>query len=118
MRPSREDIVITGMSCRFAETPNLAAFWRNVMQRRALFTPLDEPPASESTLFDRPYPVAAAQLGDLYACTPADQYFPRTVNAGENQDVFFTVQLAIDALRDSGSTIRSACAAIARAVPG
>ncbi len=110
MRSPREDIVITGMSCRFAETPNLAALWRNVMQRRALFTPLDEPPTGDSppsTLFDRPYPAAVAQLGDLYACTPADQYFPRTINAGENQDVFFTVQLAIDALRDSGSTISS-----------
>ncbi|NLC83127.1 MAG: hypothetical protein GX748_18280, partial [Lentisphaerae bacterium] len=39
MRSSREDIVITGMSCRFAEAPNLAAFWRNVMKRRTLFTP-------------------------------------------------------------------------------
>ncbi|MFA7052581.1 MAG: beta-ketoacyl synthase N-terminal-like domain-containing protein, partial [Kiritimatiellia bacterium] len=110
MRSSREDIVITGMSCRFAEAPNLAAFWRNVMKRRTLFTPLGDLPAGESPptpLFDRPYPTTAAQLGDLYACTPADQYFPRTINAGENQDVFFTVQLAIDALRDSGSTINN-----------
>jgi acyl transferase domain-containing protein len=112
MRPSREDIVITGMSCRFAESPNLAAFWSNVMRRRTLFTPFGTPPANEAahppaTLFDRPYPAACAQLGDLYACTPADQYFPRTINAGENQDLFFTVQLAIDALRDSGSTINN-----------
>ncbi len=110
---SREDIVITGMACRFAESPNLAAFWRNVMQHKSHFTPLNgnaaspNGAASRKDLFDRPLPLSAGQLGDLYACTPADQYFPRKMNAGENQDVFFTVQLAIDALRDSGSTINN-----------
>ncbi len=110
---SREDIVITGMACRFAESPNLAAFWRNVMQRKALFSFMNGTAASGTTamprknLFDRPYPTAGGLLGDLYACNPADQYFPRKMNAGENQDVFFAVQLAIDALRDSGSTINS-----------
>ena len=111
-RTSREDIVITGMSCRFAESPNLAAFWRNVMRRQSLFKPLGDAAPGETatpraTLFDRPYPTVGGQLSDLYACTPADQYFPRKMNAGENQDVFFTVQLAIDALRDSGNTINS-----------
>ena len=112
-RTSREDIVITGMACRFAASPNLAAFWRNIMQRRALFTPLADPAAlgdrglPRKNIFDRPYPSYAGLLGDLYACNPADQYFPRKLNAGENQDVFFAVQLAIDALRDSGSSVNS-----------
>jgi acyl transferase domain-containing protein len=107
MRSSREDIVITGMSCRFADSPNLAAFWRNVMQRRELFTPPPEPAPPPVSVFDRPCPSVWAQLGDLYSCNPADQYFPRKINAGENQDIFFTVQLAIDALRDSGNTINN-----------
>jgi len=112
-RTSREDIVITGMACRFAESPNIAAFWRNIMQRRTLFSALADsaPQGDRATLrkniFDRPYPAYAGQLNDLYACNPADQYFPRKLNAGENQDVFFAVQLAIDALRDSGSSINS-----------
>ena len=111
-RTSREDIVITGMACRFAESPNLAAFWRNVMQRKAVFTPLNGADPSEAAvprknLFDRPYPSSAAQLGDLYACVPTEQHFPRKINAGENHDVFFTVQLVLDALRDSGSSISS-----------
>ena len=111
-RTSREDIVITGMSCRFAESPNLAAFWRNIMQRKTLFTPLNgtaqgDGATPRKNLFDRPCPTHGGLLNDLYACNPADQYFPRKLNAGENQDVFFAVQLAIDALRDSGSSINS-----------
>jgi acyl transferase domain-containing protein len=110
-RTSREDIVITGMACRFAESPNHAAFWRNIMQRRALFSALDSDASVDTsprkTVFDRPYPCHAGLLNDLYACNPADQYFPRKLNQGENQDVFFAVQLAIDALRDSGSSINS-----------
>lgn len=112
-RTSREDIVITGMACRFAESPNLPAFWRNIMQRRALFSALSEPERpgghalARKNIFDRPYPAYAGLLNDLYACNPSDQYFPRKMNAGENQDVFFAVQLAIDALRDSGSSINS-----------
>ncbi|MDD4102048.1 MAG: polyketide synthase [Kiritimatiellae bacterium] len=105
-RKSREDIVITGVACRFAESANPAAFWQNIMQRRSLFTPLQETLQNESgsprkNIFDRPFPVAGAFLGDLYACNPIDQSFPGKMNAGENPDVFFCAQLAIDALRDS-----------------
>ena len=85
------------------------------MQRRALFSAISAPSAPadrqrsalRKNIFDRPYPAYAAQLNDLYACNPADQYFPRKMNEGENQDVFFCVQLAIDALRDSGSSVSS-----------
>ena len=111
-RTSREDIVITGMSCRFAESPNIAAFWRNIMQRKTLFSPLNATmqgtgATSRKNLFDRPNPAYGGLLNELYACNPADQYFPRKLTAGENQDVFFAVQLAIDALRDSVSSINS-----------
>ncbi|MEI7901594.1 MAG: polyketide synthase [bacterium] len=111
-RTSREDIVITGMACRFAESPDLATFWRNVMQRKTLFSSLNgtaqgDVATSRKNLFDRPSPAYGGLLNDLYACNPADQYFPRKLTAGENQDVFFTVQLVIDALRDSGSSINS-----------
>lgn len=112
-RTSREDIVITGMAGRFAESPNLASFWRNIMQRRALFSALADPSLPRDRtpprkpIFDRPYPAYASLLNEVYACNPSDQYFPRKLNAGENQDVFFAVQLAIDALRDSGSSINN-----------
>ncbi|MCL1919857.1 MAG: polyketide synthase [Kiritimatiellaeota bacterium] len=107
---SREDIVITGMSCRFAQSPDPAAFWRNILQRRALFTPLAQeekaaPGRPRPNVFDRPFPTHAAQLHDLYAYDPNAQRFPRAMSPGENPDVFFMVQLVIDALRDSGCSI-------------
>ena len=111
-RKSREDIVITGIACRFAESANPAAFWQNVMRRRALFTPLQDSLQEDysiprKNIFDRPFPAAGSSLGSLYACNPAEQSFPGKMNAGENQDVFFCVQLAINALRDSGISVRS-----------
>ncbi|MCL2105377.1 MAG: polyketide synthase [Kiritimatiellaeota bacterium] len=117
--------MITGVSCRFAESPDTGAFWRTIMQRRAMFTPLalgggegkvrqsSENLADKSvcgavtTLFDLPFPTHSAQLHDLYAYDPSDQHIQRAMTAGENQDVFFIVQLTIDALRDSGYTVSS-----------
>ena len=113
-RTSREDIVVTGVSCRFAESPDPAAFWRNILQRRALFTPLGQEGKAAAAaererpgVFDRPFPSHAAQLNDLYAYDAGDQHLQRSVTTGENQDVFFMVQLVIDALRDNGYTIGS-----------
>ena len=110
-KPPQDDIVITGISCRFAKSPTPGILWRNILERRALFTPLESEEtaraASKNTVFDRPYPSHGALLNELYACNPSDQYFPRKINPGENQDVFFAVQLAIDALRDSGTSISS-----------
>ena len=107
MSASREDIVITGVSCCFAESADAAAFWRNILQRRALFTPLAQGGEAQArpNIFDRTFPSVSAQLNDLYAYDPDDQYFQRDVTSGENQDVFFMVQLVIDALRDSGCTV-------------
>jgi len=72
-----------------------------------LFTPLapEEQERGRPNIFDRPFPTHAAQLHDLYAYDADDQHFQRAVTTGENQDVFFMVQLVIDALRDSGCTV-------------
>jgi len=110
-RTPDDDIVITGLSCRFAGSASPAALWKNILQRQSLFSPFKTETngriISRKTVFDRPYPVCGATLNDLYACNPSDQYFPRKINPGENQDVFFAVQMAIDALRDSGTSISS-----------
>ena len=61
-----------------------------------------ELPAGQTTAFGRPYPVRLGQLGKLYSCVPSMQNFPRQVNLGENQDLYFATQLAFDALFDAG----------------
>ena len=97
-------IAIVGMSCRFAGCPNAVAFWEAIRNRRNLLTPLGpeaELPIGQRNVFNRPYPARIGQLGDLYACVPSMQNFPRQVNAGENQDLYFATQLAFDALVDA-----------------
>lgn len=97
-------IAIVGMSCRFAGCANTAAFWDVVMQQKSMLTlpgPDVELPFGQHNVFDRVFPMRLAQLGELYSCVPAMQNFPRQVNAGENQDLYFATQLAFDALADA-----------------
>ena len=92
------------MSCRFAGCATPGALWSAVMARRSMLTVPGEDtemPPTRRKVFDRPYPVRIGQLGRLYACVPAMQNFPRQVNAGENQDLYFATQLAFDALADA-----------------
>ena len=75
------------------------------MARRCCLSPLGpdaEIPLGAHNVFKRPYPVRMGQLGSLFACVPSMQNFPRQVNAGENQDLYFATQLAFDALADAG----------------
>ena len=109
-RESRDTVAIVGLSCRFAGAPNPSAFWRNIMDGRSALTPLSREaalPFGAHPLFGRTYPSVGGQLGKLYACIPAQQTFPRQMNKGENQDLYFAVQLAFDALADAGSRIHS-----------
>ncbi|MBR2713671.1 MAG: hypothetical protein IKB76_02715 [Kiritimatiellae bacterium] len=97
-------IAIVGMSCRFAGCPNAVAFWDAIRNRRNLLTPPSpesELPIGQRSVFGRPYPACIGQLGGLYSCVPSMQNFPRQVNAGENQDLYFATQLAFDALLDA-----------------
>ena len=92
------------MSCRFAGTPDAASLWRNVMTKRSAIAPLPPELArapGDPGLFGRPYPHAAGCLGPLYSCVPSALSFPRQINAGENQDLYFAAQLALDALADA-----------------
>ena len=97
-------IAIVGMSCRFAGVNSPAALWDVVMSRRNMLTVPGleaELPIGQRNVFNRQYPTHVGQLGDLYACVPSMQNFPRQVNAGENQDLYFATQLAFDALADA-----------------
>ena len=102
---SREDIVIIGISCRFAEAGDPRSFWQRILSGQSAFVPFageQEESVPGKPVFDRTFPDFAARLGELYACSASDQYFPREMNAGENHDLFFAVQLVCDALRDGG----------------
>ena len=71
------------MSCRFAGCPNAVAFWEAIRAQRNLLTPPGpeaELPIGQRNVFNRPYPARIGQLGDLYACVPSMQNFPRQVN--------------------------------------
>ena len=97
-------VAIVGMSCRFAGVNSPSALWNVVMARRNMLTlpgPEAELPMGQRSLFGRQYPTHIGQLGDLYSCVPSMQNFPRQVNAGENQDLYFATQLAFDALADA-----------------
>ena len=99
-----QSVAIVGMSCRFAGVNSPTAFWDVVMSRRNMLTvpgPEAELPIGQGNVFNRQYPTRIGQLGELYACVPAMQNFPRQVNAGENQDLYFATQLAFDALADA-----------------
>ena len=104
MKDMDDSVAIVGISCRFAGCPTPAAFWNVIRNRRIMLTPPGpgaELPIGQRNIFDRPYPARLGQLGDLYACVPSMQNFPRQVNAGENQDLYFATQLAFDALADA-----------------
>jgi len=93
------------MSCRFAGAGDLRTYWRNIISRHASLSPLSADtalPIGTKNVFDAPYPSVGGQLGDLYSCRPFEQTFPRQINAGENQDLYFITQLAFDALSDAG----------------
>jgi len=97
-------IAIVGMSCRFAGVNTPSALWDVVMSRRSMLTPPGpdvEIPLGQKNIFNRQYPTGIGQLGDLYSCVPSMQNFPRQVNSGENQDLYFATQLAFDALIDA-----------------
>ncbi len=97
-------IAVVGISCRFAGCATPTALWDAVMARRSLLTlpgKETEIPLGQKSIFARAYPTRLGQLGPLYSCVPAMQNFPRQVNAGENQDLYFATQLAFDALSDA-----------------
>ena len=103
-------IAIVGIGCRFAGCASLKAYWDVIMEQRSMFSVPGsdaEIPFGQSNLFARPYPVRLGQLGELYACVPSMQNFPRQVNAGENQDLYFATQLAFDALVDASIRLHS-----------
>ena len=85
-------IAIVGMSCRFAGCANPLALWDAVIAGKSMLSVPGadtEIPHGAKRLFDKPYPTRIGQLGELFSCVQAMQNFPRQINAGENQDLYF-----------------------------
>ena len=99
-----QPIAIVGMSCRFAGCATPSMLWEVIMQRRIMLSrpgPEVAMPIGRRGIFGARYPEWIGQLGPLFACVPSEQNFPRQVNVGENQDLYFATQLAFDALMDA-----------------
>lgn len=94
MKPSRtaplqEEVAIIGASCRFADVPNLTAFWRRIVQGTP--TPADQPLA----------------LGSLYACSAEIPFFRDASWLKDDPCACFVLQLITDALRDANIPINN-----------
>ena len=104
-------IAIVGVSCRFAGAAHPGELWRMIMHQVSGIVPFGDDlalPKGGKNLFDSPYPAYGALLGKLYAFLPREQDVQNELSLGENQDRYFAVQLAFDALDDASIRFRSA----------
>ncbi|MGN1359496.1 MAG: beta-ketoacyl synthase N-terminal-like domain-containing protein [Kiritimatiellia bacterium] len=82
--PSSDDIALIGAACRFAETPDLATFWRRIVQGTTI--PAD----------------TAQTLGALYTCDADAPFVREPPVPGEDHAACFLLQLIGEALADAG----------------
>ena len=105
----REDIAIVGMSCLFAGSPDLDAYWKNIVSKADC---ISDPPADEwdpsmfydpaSKANDRIYCKRGGYIGDLANFRPFDfGVMPITVEGGE-PDQWLALRVAHEALADAG----------------
>lgn len=104
---SLEQIAITGLSAKFAGASGVRSFWKNILYKRQLFSPLS---LSESAYNDvegggifsgSTLPKYGAFLGENYGCLGDQIQLPDDLNAGDNTDFYFISQLIHDALVDA-----------------
>ena len=104
-----DDIVITGLACRFAETADPVAMWRNIISGKSFFTRsrADDFESDGVLPFGNRPPAYCARLDRLYSYSSDETAFSPERKPGENGDVFFALQMAVDALCDSNLDIRN-----------
>lgn len=104
-----DDIVITGLACRFAETANPVALWRNIFSGKSLFTRerAFDFGKEENRPFAKQTPSYAARLDRFYSYATDAASFPSERKAGENGDLVFALQMTSDALNDSDGDFRT-----------
>lgn len=108
-RPSGENgIAIIGMACMFPGSPNLDAYWRNIIGKVDCIT--DPPPEAwdsdvyydpDSSANDRVYCKKGGYLGPLAYFDPLENGIPPVAVGGE-PDQWLALKLAREALADAG----------------
>jgi acyl transferase domain-containing protein len=112
-RADSEAIAIVGMGCRFAGVSGPAALWEQALACRADFSDHPDPAAlravdPSSSRFDRLPTSRGGYLGGLYAVDPELPVLTAGDIGGDDPDGLFLAQLAAEALRDAGFTVRNA----------
>jgi acyl transferase domain-containing protein len=102
-----EDIAIVGMACLFAQAPDAATYWDNILAGRSAIGQHPDPdivryfdPASSA--FERIYTMRGAFLGDLATFNPLEfGVMPDSLD-GVEPDHFLALKVAKAALDDAG----------------
>ncbi len=111
-RSNPDDIVIVGMSCRYAGVATPADLWRMVLGRGCNLGEHPDAAGLEridagAILSERAPTVRGGYLRELYAFDPQMIGTTSAIPEGENADPLFATQLAVDALRDAGLTAKT-----------
>jgi phosphopantetheine--protein transferase-like protein len=110
MSEATDGVAITGMSCMFPGSPDLDAYWQNILNKVDAVT--DPPPEAWDTdsywdpAFDdtdKVYCKRGGYLGSLVSFDPLQHGIPPIAVGGE-PDQWLALQLAQDALADTGCT--------------
>ena len=102
-----DDIAIVGLACRFAGAPDVASFWRNIVDNKSAISDHPNPLATRvldpaSPRFDRLHTQRGGYLRELNTFTPGAFGLSADALAGANPDQFMALQLAAEALRQAG----------------
>lgn len=102
-RPAPEPIAIIGMACLFPQAPDLASFWRNIVNGvDAIGAPVESWDAQRYLDSGRIKTASGGYLKDLFRFDPREfGIMPNSLDGGE-PDQFLALAVASDALRDAG----------------
>lgn len=100
-------IAIVGMSCRFAGSEDLKAYWLRILKGSPAITPYPDRSAErylheDADSFRKITTLNGGYLNDLWQVRGTSLTLPQSALAGTNPEVPLAVELALNALRDAG----------------
>lgn len=100
-------IAIVGMSCRFAGSEDLKAYWLRILKGAPAITPYQDKSAErylheDADSFRRITTLNGGYLNDLWQVRGTSLNLPQSALAGTNPEFPLAVELALNALRDVG----------------